>query len=318
MIDNFKSEPEASSENKFLNEREQCVADEIEVLLRQIKQQESDCQKWAEISIELDHDEDANHLPLDIKDIEQGMENLMNEVDFEYKKRAVEYWRSGSGQNRTFTSVKTKFRKLTSDRMLRKWAKQVDDGHYPKWEAIKIIERSTFDRFLEERAQGNILHDYNLQRIMLEEAKKINFEKFKASQSFVDSFKQKFKIVSRKVTKFVTRTNIVEASVTQERGTQFVHKIKLLKEVDPRIVLVNLDQSGLQLEMTYGRTLAIEGEVKIHGRVQRMNPTTHSFTITPMITSEGLEILTHPFVNILNIFKTISKDAKVITNDEFF
>jgi len=41
----------------------------------------------------------------------------------EYKKTAVEYWRSGELKPRTINSVKLKFRKVISTRQLQRWKK---------------------------------------------------------------------------------------------------------------------------------------------------------------------------------------------------
>lgn len=44
---------------------------------------------------------------------------------------------------------------------------------------------------------------------------------------------------------------------------------------------------GLQLEVTYGRTLAIRGTKKVVRTVQRINPTTHSYTIHIQMNAAG-------------------------------
>lgn len=62
-----------------------------------------------------------------------------------------------------------------------KWKEQVESGKMPRWEAIEKIDEATYQRFLEERERGSILHDYNLQRIMLEESRKIGWQKFKVT-----------------------------------------------------------------------------------------------------------------------------------------
>ena len=55
---------------------------------------------------------------------------LLNEedVDFEYKKQAVQYWQSGKRKPLSLTSVQSKYRKVTSDRQLRRWKLQIEAG----------------------------------------------------------------------------------------------------------------------------------------------------------------------------------------------
>ena len=49
----------------------------------------------------------------------------------------------------------------------------------------------------------------------------------------------------------------------------------------------NLNQSGFQLEMHSGRTLAIEGTRQVECVVQSISSTTHSYTIQPTIFADG-------------------------------
>ncbi|TKR77229.1 hypothetical protein L596_018241 [Steinernema carpocapsae] len=49
----------------------------------------------------------------------------------------------------------------------------------------------------------------------------------------------------------------------------------------------NSDQTGLQLELRAGRTLATKGVKKVEVVVQRKNALTHSLTLQPMISSAG-------------------------------
>ena len=63
------------------------------------------------------------------------------DVDFDYKQRAVEIWGSGKRKsNRNLSAVQHRFRKVTSVRQLRRWAGQVNKGgkymeklHLQKW-----------------------------------------------------------------------------------------------------------------------------------------------------------------------------------------
>ena len=51
------------------------------------------------------------------------------DVDFDYKQRAVEFWRSGRRKsNYGLSAVQHRFRKETSVRQLRRWAGQVNKG----------------------------------------------------------------------------------------------------------------------------------------------------------------------------------------------
>ena len=50
------------------------------------------------------------------------------DVDFEYKKQAVQYWQSGKRKPLSLTSVQWKYRKVISGRQLRRWKLQIEAG----------------------------------------------------------------------------------------------------------------------------------------------------------------------------------------------
>ena len=62
--------------------------------------------------------------------------------------------------------------------------------------------------------------------------------------------------------------------------------------------IYNSDQSGFQLEMHRGRSLAIESLKNIECEVQSISATTHSYTIQPVISADGR--LLSPLFIVLN------------------
>lgn len=113
---------------------------------------------------------------------------------------------------------------------------------------------------------------------------------FQASKSFVTEFKKRYKLVSRKITKITTSKALHDAEGIQERAANFVNSVKEEIRNEENLSferIVNADQSGIQLEMSFGRTISKKGEVVVPGVVQRVSATTHSFTIMPTISSNG-------------------------------
>lgn len=176
-------------------------------------------------------------------------------VSFEYKTKAVEYWRSSKKRkNLSLETVQNKFRKVTSERQLRRWAHQINQG-------------GTYR----------------------EKIARIGYEdiRFKASKFWLSKFKKAHKIVSRKINKFITKTNIENRDNLQKNAREFVTEVKqLINEIGVENTY-NSDQSGFQLEMHSGRTLAIEGEKQVQCLVQSISSTTHSYTVQPTISADG-------------------------------
>ena len=115
--------------------------------------------------------------------------------------------------------------------------------------------------------------------------KKIKLDNFKASQHWISKFKTKHGIVSRKITKFVSTKTMNEEADFEKISKNFVVEVR---ELIPKFNKVyNTDQSGIKLEMSYGRTLSYMGAKIVEAKIQRSNSTTHSFTIQPVITMDG-------------------------------
>ena len=94
-------------------------------------------------------------------------------------------------------------------------------------------------------------------------------------------------IVSRKINKFVTRKSLENTEELRKKAEQFVTGVRQqIREFGLKNVY-NSDQSGFQLKMHSGRTLAVEGEKQVQCLVQSVSATTHSYTIQPLISGEG-------------------------------
>ena len=112
---------------------------------------------------------------------------------------------------------------------------------------------------------GRIVHDRDLRRWALkaqndEGDKNILFE---VSRSWVYNFKKAHHIVSRKITKFVTRKTLEDDEKLKTIAQKFVQEVKpLVKEYGPDNVY-DSDGSGFQLEIHSGRSLACEGQKKV-------------------------------------------------------
>lgn len=88
-----------------------------------------------------------------------------------------------------------------------RWEKQVQAGGTHKEKLLQITNR-TMANFYDAKRKKLILHDVDLRRWALSVARELNCEHFKASRSWVLKFKKAHSIVSRKITKFVSRADV--------------------------------------------------------------------------------------------------------------
>lgn len=210
------------------------------------------------------------------------------DVSYEYKSRAVGYWRSGKKKNLSIESVRQKFKKVRSVRQLRRWAHHLNQGGNYK-EKIARICGYTLENFKSAIDAGMIVHDCDLRRWALQAQKEIGHEdfRFKASEKWLRSFKAAHRIVSRKINKFITSKTIEDRQILEKQSEKFIHDVKHNIKSYGLSNTYNSDQSGFQLEIHSGRTLTDEGQKQVQCVVQSVSSTTHSYTIQPTISADG-------------------------------
>jgi len=74
-------------------------------------------------------------------------------------------------------------------------------------------------------SENNPLHEYMLRRWGLERAREIGADFFKASSFWIHSFKKRNRIVSRKVTKFRSRSEIAQQQSISDSHLSFANKV---------------------------------------------------------------------------------------------
>lgn len=216
---------------------------------------------------------------------------LRNEegVDFEYKKQAVDYWQSGKRKPLlSLTNVQSKYRKVTSERQLREWRLQVEAGGDRKTK-LYAITTYVLEKVKEAIEGKMVLHDIDIKRWALVKKSEVKIPWFKASHRWIQLFKKKHHIVSRKITKFVTTSSIQKVKDQGQKKENFVNEVKNLIRVHGAQNVYNSDQSGFNLEIHSGCTLCYKGVKKVENIVQSVHSTTHgiSYTIQPTISTEG-------------------------------
>lgn len=210
------------------------------------------------------------------------------ELDHDYKARAVEFWRSGITKNLALKTVQNRFRKVRSITQLKRWAHTLNKGGTYR-EKIARICSFVLENFKAAVESGHIIHDEDLQKWALQAQKEIGHEdcRFKASKHWVNNFKKAHRIVSRKINKFVTKKTLEDAQYLKNTAHNFVIEVKQLIREKGLENTFNSDQSGFSLEIHSGRTLAVEGENQVQCLVQSIASTTHSYTIQPTISADG-------------------------------
>ena len=104
------------------------------------------------------------------------------------------------------------------------------------------------------------VHDSDLKRWALKTAKDLFDTTFTASDHWVRQFKIRHNIVSRKITKLVTKREIEDSDKIHQSADEFVSNMQKISCQYSSECILNTDQCGLQLEMFSNRTLSHHGE----------------------------------------------------------
>jgi hypothetical protein len=186
------------------------------------------CEDETDVVNSEDFSEDEDFYPAD--------EKIGNEkVTFEDKKKIVSYWMDCKTKSptqafphRKLSSMQSRFRWLNSVSLLYRFKKEIENGE-TKRSKMTTLKTLLYKEFLARRRNGVLLRNFDLRAMALKISKKLTVENFAASAWWIDRFKCKYNIVSRKVTKHVTRTNFFN----EENQRRVVEKFQkdVIKEV---------------------------------------------------------------------------------------
>lgn len=110
---------------------------------------------------------------------------------------------------------------------------------------------------------------------------------FRASRTWLYRFKKNKKIRSRAVTEYISRSELDQQDVIDERIDEFLSAYERRACVYSRHRIFNMDQTPFNYEPTTRRTLDFIGRRNVRLRLEDKNKATHSFTSQPLISREG-------------------------------
>ncbi|OXA39876.1 Tigger transposable element-derived protein 6 [Folsomia candida] len=224
---------------------------------------------------------------------QEGNYILPSEVSMEYKKRAVEEFERHPGWK--FLTFQQNFSKVRQPNYINRWKKQIEMGG-TKYELFIEIENYVYQQFKLCREQYLPVHDMDLKKWAILKASEFNGLMFKASHSWLNTFKRRNRIVSRKIQKLVSFRAVTEVEDIQQDAEDFRAQIVPLLKNFAHNKIFNTDQTGFRYEMVSARTLSTQGERYTFGSCSSpKNKCTHSYTVQYVITYAG-DILDPVFI----------------------
>jgi len=107
--------------------------------------------------------------------------------------------------NARLPTISNRFRKIKSMNYITRFRESIPNND-TRYEKLKQIKEFMFNEFYLKRAiEKDAVHDADLELYAIQKARELNWNEFKASKSFINTFKRKNRISSRKVNKIITR-----------------------------------------------------------------------------------------------------------------
>ena len=207
-------------------------------------------------------------------------------VYLSYKRKAVTFWKTGKKARRSLTSVQKNYRMVKSLQQLYRWEASVERGG-TNADKFAFIAEYVLQKFEEACDRRSIIHDINLRLWALEAKNQVDLPQFVASKWWIWNFKTVHRIVSRKITTFRTQFTFEDIDNIKNIAESFVSRVKSNIPAVGVEEIYNADESGFNLEIHSGRTLAKLGVKTVETTIQSVSSTTHSYTIMPIISASG-------------------------------
>lgn len=170
-----------------------------------------------------------------------------------------------------------------------RWEEEVRKGG-TVFEKLQFIDRQTYERFTEARRSLLTVRDGHLRGWALQAAQTFMDPTFTftASQSWINAFKIRHSISSRKITRVVSHSEIRSPDFILQKAKSFQAAVKKSSQSFKPENVLNTDQTGFTYEILSGRTLSHKGEkITLGASKSPKNLATHSYTIQYVINLAG-------------------------------
>jgi hypothetical protein len=216
-------------------------------------------------------------------------EQSTDKFSLQYMKQVLDYYdeiNQNGKRKHSWKSVSRRFRRIPHRQYIFRFRDYVRRNG-SKRQKLDEIDAHVFTLFREARDQSLCIHDADLQRWAVTKAQQQSMFEFVASNHWVQNFKYKHRIVSRKISKVISSQSVKSADEIEASAEEFVNIVQAeMKNYSPSQVF-NTDQVGLTKEFRSSRTLTFKGEKTTTGSVRSKNANSHSYTIQPLVNMDG-------------------------------
>ena len=169
--------------------------------------------------------------------------------------------------------------------MLKRWTAYIKNGGTKKHKIQKLNEK-VYNFFIESRRRFQRVSPTDIRREAIVAAKSLNL-KFRASMAWLKSFKKKYRLTKRKATKIVQRKFLKDQQLIQSSISNFRNEVKQLVANYSENLILNCDETGVNVELFRYDTLETIGSNQVFLTVNSKVNINHSHTLMPIISLAG-------------------------------
>ena len=211
------------------------------------------------------------------------------EFSLDYMKKVLNYCDETDKNGKRTHSWKVvihRFRRIRHQQDISRFREYVRLGGSVR-QKLAEINLFVFGLFKDAREQSLCIHDADLIRCGIMKAQQLSMYELSASKHWLTNFKQKYRIVSRKVSKVVSRRSIKNVDEINASAEEFVNVVRAEMKNYPSYEIFNMDQVNLVKKFRSNRTLTFKGEKTTTGSVTSQNANSHSYTIQSIVNMDG-------------------------------
>ncbi|CAF1254595.1 unnamed protein product [Rotaria sordida] len=182
--------------------------------------------------------------------------------------------------NARFATLSHRFKKVKHRNYITRFREYIENNG-TRIEKLKQIKEFMLNEFyLQRTIEKAAVHDTDLELYAIQKARELNWDTFKASKQFLNTFKKENRISPRRYNKIITRTISNNAQNWIESKRTIISKYTTHQ-------ILNSDHCSFQQEYVSPRTLSFSGERTTEVVVKQKHHLTHSYTVQPVTSADG-------------------------------
>lgn len=147
----------------------------------------------------------------------------------------------------TWKSTKHRFKAVPHQQYISRFLHYIEQ-HGTRREKMQVIDNFVYDKFEEARENVLSVHEHALKRWALQKDAEDSMLDFKASKNWLESFRHRHNICSRKMTKIVTRHRMANPDTINASADSFIAEVKGEMSHYTSEEIINTDQAGIELD----------------------------------------------------------------------